>query len=258
MRLRRWFDKKILARAQQRWFELASRGDMSLHGRQRLRDEAMSLRRNLDRFLTNTDRHVDQIKARLDVMHLPGGTDWRWRPSFMDLPLRPDGVVFPTSGAQFGLETSLWHDCPERSLILQQIKNLRTSDLSPFGLMLEVFGFSGSFLSVSIDLPSEALANLTRNHIIRLEANFELEREMTIFARLNVANGPNTDQVTHQFTANPQDTHTHHVIEFDLAYTEINEKRLEKIWLDLIFEAPNMNALEIRELFLSRHLRAEF
>ena len=48
------------------------------------------------------------------------------------------------------------------------------------------------------------------------------------------------------------------VIEFDLAYTEINEKRLEKIWLDLILEAPRMSAVDIRELYLSRHLRAEF
>jgi len=48
------------------------------------------------------------------------------------------------------------------------------------------------------------------------------------------------------------------VTEFDLAYIPMNEKRLEKIWLDLIFEAPRMNAVEIRELFFSRHLRAQF
>ena len=37
----------------------------------------------------------------------------------------------------------------------------------------------------------------------------------------------------------------------------MNEKRLEKLWLDLIFEAPQMNAVRIRDLFLSRHLRAD-
>lgn len=234
------------------------RRDLTPGGKQRLRGEAISLRRNLDRFLINTDRHADRVQAGLDALHMPGGTDWRWRPSFMCLPLQPVGVAAPENGARFGLETAVWHDCGERALILQQIRNLRVTDLAPFALKMEVFGFSGSFLSISIDLPDEALANLTRNHIIRLEANFQVERPMTIFARLNIANGPNTDQVTHHLTGSEPDTHSQHITEFDLAYTEINEKRLEKVWLDLIFEAPNMNALEIRELVLSRHLRAEF
>ena len=46
------------------------------------------------------------------------------------------------------------------------------------------------------------------------------------------------------------------VIEFDLALTQMNEKRLDKIWLDLILEKPAMNAAMIREMIFSRHLRA--
>ena len=50
---------------------------------------------------------------------------------------------------------------------------------------------------------------------------------------------------------------TTRVIEFDLHYLDINERRLERMWLDLIFEAPQMNSVRIRDLFLSRHLRAD-
>ncbi len=46
------------------------------------------------------------------------------------------------------------------------------------------------------------------------------------------------------------------VVEFDLAYSKLNEKRIEKIWLDLIFEAPDMNQVILRDLTFSRHRRA--
>ena len=47
------------------------------------------------------------------------------------------------------------------------------------------------------------------------------------------------------------------MVEFDLAYTKLNEKRVERIWLDLIFEGPEMNQVTIRDLTLSRYPRAE-
>ena len=118
-------------------------------------------------------------------------------------------------------------------------------------------GFTGSFLSISVDLPQPALDGLTRSHIIRLTPTLSVERPMSIYARLNVGHGPNTDELLRHMgdlTPGPsQDA----VIEFDLYYVEMNEKRLHKIWLDLIFEAPQMNAVVLRDLFLSRHLRAE-
>jgi hypothetical protein len=45
--------------------------------------------------------------------------------------------------------------------------------------------------------------------------------------------------------------------EFDLAYTRINEKRVEKAWIDLIFEGPRMNRITLRDLTLIRRMRAD-
>ncbi|MEF9605251.1 DUF6478 family protein, partial [Paracoccus sp. PXZ] len=153
---------------------------------------------------------------------------------------------------------AVWHDCPERALILEQVATTGATDLSPFGLRLEVFGYAGSFLSLSIDLPASALQGLTRSHILRLETGVLAERAIRVYARLNIGHGPNIDEVTLQLHSFEPGLYSRQVTEFDLAYTQMNERRLEKIWLDLIFEAPRMNAVEIRELFFSRHLRAEF
>ena len=47
------------------------------------------------------------------------------------------------------------------------------------------------------------------------------------------------------------------MIEFDLGYSELNEKRIERMWLDLIFEGPEMNQVILRDLTFSRRPRAQ-
>jgi hypothetical protein len=47
------------------------------------------------------------------------------------------------------------------------------------------------------------------------------------------------------------------VVEFDLAYCDLNEKRIEKAWLDLIFEGPAMNQITLRDVTMCRYPRAE-
>jgi hypothetical protein len=41
-----------------------------------------------------------------------------------------------------------------------------------------------------------------------------------------------------------------------LAYSIINEKRVEKAWIDLIFEGPEMNQVILRDLTFTRRPRA--
>ncbi|AGT07663.1 DUF6478 family protein [Paracoccus aminophilus] len=256
---RTWFDRILRERANRRWAELADDKQGLASSRKRmLREEALVLRRKLDQFLQRTDRRAEISGEALDAINLPIGTDWRWRPGFMTAPIVPEGVVSPENGARLGQEAAVWHDCAERALILEQMRNHRATDLAPFGMRMEIFAFAGSFLSVSIDLPQDALQGLTRNYVLRLETGLAIEREMSVFARLNIANGPNTDQILVKLDDLTPDAQGHHITEFDLAATEIDERRLQKIWIDLIFERPTMNALEVRELFVSRHLRAEF
>lgn len=259
VRPRKWLDRKARERAQAQWAEMAESVEFMGPARIRnLTEEAMALRASLNRFLMRGDRKATVSRAALEALPLPGGTDWRWRPGFMAGQITPRGIAAPESGTRLGDRAGVWHDCTERALILEQVQNPRATDLSPYGLRLEVFGFSGSFLSISVDLPAEAMLGLTRNHILRLETTLVLERPMNVYARLNVGHGPNVDELLQMLRGMEGGLQSQQVVEFDLAYTEMNEKRLERIWLDLIFEAPRMSAVEMRELFLSRHMRADF
>jgi hypothetical protein len=117
---------------------------------------------------------------------------------------------------------------------------------------MDVFRFDGSFLSLVIDLPEGASDGLKKDHIIRVEIIVECENPIEIFTRLNIKHGPNTEQIVRELPMNETRT----VVEFDLAYSAMNEKRVEKVWLDIIFEGPEMNQVTLRDLTFSRRLRA--
>ena len=81
----------------------------------------------------------------------------------------------------------------------------------------------------------------------------ELEKPIEIFARLNIKNGPNTEQIVRELDLSQDQI----VVEFDLAYSNLNERRVEGAWLDLIFEGPEMNQVVLRDLTFSRRPRAQ-
>lgn len=257
-RPRRWAANRMRHRAAAQWSEMAAGTErLSLGSLRGLQAEAQDLRHSLDRFLSRAQLRLDGAVRAADVLNLPAGTDWRWRPSFLSARITPTGIAAPGNGEGLGEEAAVWHDCAARALILRQMPNRSAADLAPFGLQLETLGFTGSYLSVATDLPPDSLDGLTRSHIVRLDAMLSVERPMSIYARLNIGHGPNTDELLrHLGDLVPGVTLTR-VIEFDLHYLDINEKRLERMWLDLIFEAPQMNSVRIRDLFLSRHLRAD-
>ena len=152
-----------------------------------------------------------------------------------------------------GDEMTLFHDCTESEISLTQMRNRREDDFAPFGLKLEVFHFTGSYLSLVIEVPLTSCEGLRRRHLIQLGAVIECEKPLTIYARINVKNGPNTEQILMTLPDNGTET----MVEFDLAYSQLNEKRAERMWVDLMFENPGMNQITIRDLNFSRYPRAE-
>ncbi len=195
-------------------------------------------------------------RVALDTRPAPAGTDLRWRPGLLSQPLAPAEIRDPASGKRLGDDAALWHDSREGGLRLRQMPG--TEPLAPFRLQLETDEFPGSYLSLSIDLPPEAQSDLLQAHILRLETVLWSEKPLRSFGRLNVRNGPNTDKILRDLPLPQARESGATVVEFDLAAMDINEKRLEKIWLDLIFEQPQANVIEIGEMILSRHLRASF
>lgn len=247
---------KLLHRgALRRWRRAALASDATpLAELRQQRNDAKALRMELDRLIHVADGRLALPRIGSSFFPRPHGTDWAWRPELWRGPLPKPGFASAPSKSKLGEEVSLFHDCTISELTLRQIRNSREEDLAPFGLRMDVFKFDGSFLSLVIDLPAEACTGLTRQNLIRLDVIVETEKPLEIFARLNIRHGPNTAQLVRELPIGEKDV----TIEYDMAYSNLNEKRIEKIWLDLIFEGPDMNQVILRDLTFARHRRANF
>ncbi len=243
-------DRRALAR----WTRRADQAPaLDLATLKAYRGSARRLRTQLDRFLFVADERLALPMVGSTAFHKPLHSDWAWRPELWRGRVHPVGMAAAENRATLGNEVTLFHDCRISELTLRQIRNTREEDLAPFGLRMDVFRFDGSFLSLVIDLPPAAVQGLTRRHLVRLNTVVEMEKPLEIFARLNVRHGPNTEQLVRELPLGEDDV----MVEFDLAYTEMNEKRVEAAWIDLIFEGPQMNQVILRDVNFSRRPRAE-
>lgn len=251
---RRFFDRFIHARVMRGWSRLADEaGTMPYSRLRQVRLRALELRQVIDRVLFIADGRLTLPHIGSNAFKRPLHSDWAWRPQLWRGPIFPPGVAAAETKTSFGDEVTLYHDCRISELTVRQIRNTRESDLAPFGLRMDVFNFDGSFLSLVLDLPPEAVQGLKRKHLVRFATVVEAEKPLEIFARLNIRHGPNTEQLVREVSQGDGEVS----VEFDLAYTKLNEKRVERVWLDLIFEGPEMNQVILRDVNFSRRPRAE-
>ncbi|RMH45340.1 MAG: hypothetical protein D6688_06580 [Alphaproteobacteria bacterium] len=246
----------IHRRALRRWARAAARAEtLDLPRLRVLRGRAREIRRRVDRFLHVAEGRLTLPVIGSNAIRKPLHTDWAYRPELWRGPVSPRGVAAAENRTALGTEARIYHDCAISEVTLRQVRNTREEDLAPFGLRVDVFRFDGTFLSLVIDLPQAAVENLTRDHIIEVTTVVEEEKPLELFARLNIQHGPNVEQIVLEF---PLDRGPEAAVAFDLAYTDINEKRVERMWLDLIFEGPEMNQVLLRDVTLTRRPRAGF
>lgn len=241
-------------RMQRRWEALAEEAStIELHKLRPLRGQARAVRRDLDRLLHQAEHRLALPVIGSNAIRRQMGTDWAWRPDLWRGPISVPGFSNVPGRAVVCDGATVFHDCRRSELTVRQIRNTREADLAPFGFRMDVFRFDGSFLSLALDLPHDVTQGLKLRHIVRLDIIVEMEKPLEIFARLNIKHGPNVEQIVRELPLGNQDV----AVEFDLAYTKINEKRVEKLWVDLIFEGPEMNQIILRDVTLSRRPRAE-
>jgi hypothetical protein len=248
--LGRLFHKGVLAR----WKSAAdAAGTTALTDLRAQRYQARQLRSVLTELCHQADDRLALPRIGSANFVRPAGTDWSWRPSLWRVPLEQPGRAPVLDKTRIGAEIGLFHDCPAMEIVVRQVRNLREKDVSPYSFSMEVFHFDGSYLSLVVDLPTDVCSDLQKRHLIQLSTVIETEHPITILARLNVRHGPNTEQI---LLTMPQDR-PDKVLEFDLAYTQLNEKRAERMWIDLMFQTPGMNRMMLRDLTISRHPRAQ-
>lgn len=249
-----FFDRVIQTGVVRRFARAARLADKTeLPQLRRQRATARTLKHHIDTLLYRAEARLAAPLLGDRAVARPHDADWSWRPDLWCGPLAVPGIASAESKAQMGHEVTLFHDCTRSELTLRQLRNTREADLAPFALRMDVFRFDGSYLSLAIDLPEAASQGLKRRHLIRFDTIVEMERPLEIFARLNIKHGPNTEQLVRELPLHADNVQ----VEFDLAYTQLNEKRAERMWLDLIFEGPQMNQVVLRDLTFSRSPRAE-
>lgn len=247
-----WFAHRLTLK---RWRKTARKAPgMSFEELRRERGRARRLRYELNELLAVADHRLALPVIGSKVFSKPHGTDWSWRPKLWREQLATPGLSSARSNTKLGDEIVLFYDCEHTELTLRQVRNTRESDLAPFGLRMDVFNFDGSFLSLVVHLPDGAVDGLTRNHLLRLDTIVELEKPLEIFVRLNIKHGPNTEQMVRELPLHDDNV----MVEFDLAYSNVNYRRIERAWIDLIFENPQMSQVTLRDLTISRRPRAEF
>lgn len=219
-----------------------------------LRNRARALGRRVERVLHVAEGRLALPLAGQAAIRRPMHSDWAWRPEIWSGPIRSAGLASVETRTPVGHEAKIFHDCALSELSFRQVRNTRAEDVAPYGMRFDVFRFDGSFLSLVTDFPPEGVAGLTRRHLIRLEVRVESEKPLEIFARLNVRHGPNVEQLVREFPGSTGEF----AVEFDMAATQLDEMRVERAWLDLIFEGPEMNEIVLRDVTLSRRPRAEF
>jgi hypothetical protein len=247
-------DSMIHRRILRRWGRVARDADkMDVETLRALRTKAREIRRRLNRVIYVAEGRLTLPAVGSNAIQKPLYTDWAYRPELWRGPVTPPGMVSVESKTEYGGEVKVFHDCRISELTLRQIRNTRESDLAPFGLQMDVFRFDGSFLSLVVELPLDAVEGLQKRHLIRLATVVECEKPLEIFARLNIKHGPNVDQIVRELPLHEEEV----MVEFDLAYTKMNERRVERMWLDLIFEGAEMNQIVLRDVAMTRRPRAE-
>ena len=252
-RIKKFIDERRIERSLRGW-DRQSRAakTMGFDELRKLRSHAKRLQNRVNKI-----NHIAVSRMTLPVIgskaiKKPQGTEWAHRPAVWSGPVSPSGISSVVNKSKIGNELVLFHDCSVSEMTLRQVRNDREDDLAPFGIQLDVFNFEGSFLSLTIEMPDEAVEGLKKEHIVRLALIIDSERPQEMFARLNLRHGPNTEQIVRELDLSTREL----FVEFDLFYTNFKEIRAQSLWLDLIFESPSMNQITIRDITVIRRRRA--
>ena len=190
-------------------------------------------------------------KPPLRAQHL--ATDWVWRPTFWQTPVAYSALSGAGNGTALNDEIKMFHNADHAQITSRQIIQIDPINLPDFGLSLDVYDFSSGYISLAVRLPAPFAKNLRKHHLLRMDYALKVRKSLSIFARLNIENGPNTTEISVQFPDNCENG----ILKFDLSSLKFTERRIKNIWVDLIFEAPAMNKITLEDIIFSRHPRAK-
>lgn len=225
--LKRWTEDKLWRQKLRRW-QKATEAALGETSPEAMRQARLN-RRSHERELTT-------------VLHAKpqGGAEWHWSPPLWQSAMPSRQLT--DNRTELDPAVTLFHDSPSAQI---------TASSTQAPLTLTTVEFEGSFLSLVLDLPQRAVEDLRLHHVFTVDPQMTLSRPLEVFVRLNIKNGPNVEQLVREI-ASPVTP-----VEFDLFYSRLNEKRVEKAWVDMIFERPSDSIIALHGITISRRRRAE-
>lgn len=244
-RLDRLFHRMALRRITRRGAALAQKSPRDLSD---IAKNAGQVARAAEGLRRRAEARLIDATGPSPLPELPSRTEWAGRAGFWNEGGR-SACPAPT-GTALGTGLTLHHD-GEADRVCAHASS-RPPGPVRFALAIETTDFSGSYVSLSLDLPDEASQKLTPQSLIRVVIAVALERPLASFARLNVRQGPNTEQQVRAIEFGQRNS----AVEFDLFYMDILEGVDADIWVDLIFENPRLARIDIADAVFIHRRRA--
>ena len=121
------------------------------------------------------------------------------RPEIWQTPSHHPAAPGGANGVALNHGTKLFHSAARAQITSRQIDQTGDPSRAPFGLGLDVYDFSGGYISLAIQLPALAAKDLQSRHLICMDCRLDIRKPLAIFARLNIENDLNTAKITIQF-----------------------------------------------------------
>jgi len=222
-------------------------GADDMHALQAARAEALSARAKADSHLRNTEARMRGCPE--PVPNAAAGEEWVKRPAAWSRAIDSTVLPSPASGTEVADDLKVFHDCALSETVLRQ-KIAPADAPAPFCISLDVLRFEGSFLSLCLQLDEKIATALTQEDILQIEMQARMESQVPVFARLNIKQGPNVHDRVAAFPFAEQGSDRAQV-GFDLLYHQLETQALSGAWIDLIFDKPAMNLIEVQDIRIS-------
>ncbi|NJS39625.1 MAG: hypothetical protein HC783_12120 [Rhodobacteraceae bacterium] len=143
-RLSQLLDQWHLRKVQERWSSAADEAPgMEAFALRRLRAEARTMRRQIDRVIHTADDRLGAPALGAALPRMPLGTDWIWRPDAWRGALALPGAVAGAGRTALSDDLALFHDCPLGEVALRQSRNQGEADARPLGCPWMCSAFRG-------------------------------------------------------------------------------------------------------------------
>ncbi len=142
-------------------------------------------------------------------------------------------VADPASGSSVLPGTKVYHDAEHRNSLLR---------LGDGGIALSVYQFSGTYLSLAMDIPGQMQGRLRPGYRLAIDIDGSASRPQTIFARLN-AQTADDKIVLHEALVLSQGARR---VDFDLE--TLPGQGVDAAWVDIIFSRPRMVDIRLQRV----------